>query len=121
MRRFVLALLIVLLPLRGWVGDAMAMEMATQAQTEPASAHESAVAGNAMHADCAGHAALQESEPQTQSHCESCSACQICHTVAMTSSIATLAAVHVPLAQPQAGAPLFSSAERAAGFKPPIS
>ena len=113
MRHFVLALMIALLPLRGWVGDAMAMEMAAA----------DANAGNIVQAECPGHAALplQDGDSPTPAHGESCSACQICHSVALTAMLAPMPSVSMPAAAPRTAAPLFTSAERAAGFKPPIS
>lgn len=74
MYRWLLVLLIALLPLRGWVGDAMAGQMLEQrlatvaagAQAHggagapmhpmPPMHHAGAAAGPAMHDDCAGHA-----------------------------------------------------------------
>jgi hypothetical protein len=134
MRHFVLALMIVLLPLRGWVGDAMATEMATGAPEQSVSSIESGAhhahsamadadpeAKNSMHADCPDHAASPEDTPQAASGCHSCTACQICHSMALTPSLPQLASAAVSAAQPPAATPLFASAERAPGFKPPIS
>lgn len=134
MRHFVLALMIALLPLRGWVGDAMAMEMAAETLEEPASAIESVAnnnhsaradalseAKNTMHPDCPDHVASSDGTPHAASDCNTCANCQICHSVALTPTLPQLAQAAVPAAQPQATAALFASAERAPGFKPPIS
>jgi len=134
MRHFVLALMIALLPLRGWVGDAMAMEIAAGTLTESVSALESDEhharparvdaaldAANAIHADCPGHAPAPDGTPYASSDCKTCADCQICHSVALTPSLPQLASAAVSAVQPLAAAPLFASAERAPGFKPPIS
>jgi hypothetical protein len=134
MRRFVLTLMIVLLPLRGWVGDAMAMDFAAGTQdstvfaieseahhAHPAMADAASHAENTMHADCPDHAASPDDTLQAASDCDNCTACQICHAVALTPTLPQLTSAALPAAQPPAAAPLFASAERAPGFKPPIS
>ena len=134
MRHFVLALMIALLPLRGWVGDAMAMEIAAGTLAESVSALDSDElharparvdadfdAANAIHADCPGHASALDGAPHAASDCKTCADCQICHSVALTPSLPQLAPAAVSAVQPLAATPLFASAERALGFKPPIS
>ena len=140
MRRSLFILLITLLLLRGWVGDAMATDMAAgmlkgplqhpQAATEmvAARAHDTGAEAH-FHADsvaaktapdCAGHASGDASHA-ADTHCESCSACQACHTVAL--SVGTHSAtpdVHARLL-PLHGAALFASADAALRQKPPIS
>lgn len=126
MRHLLFALLIALLPLRGWVGDAMATQMATgQVQhqhakaAEPAHAGHHAQASTALH-DCA-NPADDGSTDVAGGHCESCAACQACHTVGLS--------LAVPGAMPALGAPglaspaadLFASADAALRKKPPIS
>jgi len=56
MRHLVLVLMLVLLPLRGWLGEAMATEMAMAS---------AAAATPAAHGPCAGHAAARTSLLQT--------------------------------------------------------
>ena len=120
MRRWLLVLLIALLPLRGWMGDAMAAQMAVQPH---------AAANQAVHAapsDCAGHhdqseaaaPSLPDESPQADANC---AACQACSTMALAFS-------HAPVPEPVFGAappaqPLvaFASAEPAPADKPPIS
>jgi hypothetical protein len=145
MRHLLFALMIALLPLRGWVGDAMATQMAaTHAQhrqlafaeqsatkTIAAPAHHMGAEGHsghketspeatmAMH-DCAGQ--TSENSPQaSDSGCDSCAACQACHTVAL--SLATLD--HSPVfnarSLPRPAPDQFASADAALGQKPPIS
>jgi hypothetical protein len=118
MRVLFLALMIALLPLRGWVGDAMAMDMAAAA-LEPAG----------MASDCPGHADRQAGTERGTDHAEShagtdcshCTACQICHSVALTPMALPLAAAALPAVAPTSSTRQPASAERTPGFKPPIS
>lgn len=140
MRILLLALMIALLPLRGWVGDAMAMELmvATLQPTENATdliAHNPnktrAEPGfdtqtEAMHhTECPGHAAMPDTPADSQHHadgadCATCAACQICHTMALTPMTLQITSTALPAGLPQASSHHFASAERAPGFKPPI-
>lgn len=121
MRYLVFAILIALLPLRSWAGDAMAIQMA--AQTIPSTAMSSA----ADHADCIEHAAMadggatQDKVPAADGHCNTCAACQACSAVALVfpETAVALAALHHSV--PQWTAARFTSAECALGQKPPIS
>lgn len=143
MRILLLALMIALLPLRGWVGDAMAMEMVASAlndteiamdfaaphadNTRPKGEYHAQATAMA-HADCPGHTAMATSgdSPTDDSHpvhaadCATCAACQICHTVALTPVAWHIGTYALPAVQPQASSHHFASAERAPGFKPPI-
>ncbi len=125
MRHFVFALLIALLPLRGWMADAMSMEMAVQQLQQ---AQHTPDAKASMPADCpkqAGGAQAQTgSEPIPVSGgipCHGCGSCELC----LPMSLLALAALPLPLVMPQTAPPTagerFASAERAPGFKPPIS
>ena len=138
MRHFFLIVMIALLPLRGWVSDAMAMGMVTaqvQQQTPPkpvaTHAHEAgeqahhvsdAVAADASptSADCSGHASGVD-EHAADTHCSSCSVCQACHTVALSPASADAATAFNPRTLPRAVVTQFASAEAALGQKPPIS
>lgn len=126
MRHLVLALMIVLLPLRGWVGDVMATEMASSVavhlQTAPQALDDHAQQSQVAQAvpDCAGHATAQDS-PEGDTHCATCTVCQACHTVALLPEPAHSAAVLSPPALPYSPAAAFASAHVALGQKPPIS
>lgn len=142
MRHLLLALMIVLLPLRGWAGDAMATGMATaplQHQQsameviaghahEPGSvshsAHEMAshAPAQALH-DCAEQADDQPAQAGNahDGHCNTCEACQACHTVALSPVTAGLNTSFNAPTQPRAMAAQFTSAPAALGQKPPIS
>ena len=138
MRHLFFILMIALLPLRGWVSDAMATGMATaqvqqqsEAKTAATHAHEAGmnahqdtetlVAEAAQTAgDCSGHA-FGEDEHSDDTHCNTCSACQACHTVALSTSTGELITTFNPRTLPRAAVTQFVSAERALDQKPPIS
>lgn len=140
MRHLFIAFLIALLPLRGWVSDAMATEMVVaQFQTQQqgvtkATAEHAHEAGEQAHidldtevttarmaaADCPGHASGGDSHA-ADTHCESCSVCQVCHTVALSAAPADVAAVFSLDMLPRADVAQFASAPAARGQKPPIS
>ena len=144
MRRWLLLFMVLLLPLRGWVGEAMAGQMLQQhgalisaAAGDPASsahAHAHAHASGPAHAsghdqahDCdhaPGHApAPGDASGPASGHadCPTCASCQVCSSVALF----TLAWLPTPIAyshpQPEAAQPSYASAEPALAFKPPRS
>ena len=140
MRHLFLILMIALLPLRGWVSDAMATGMlASQVQQQQQTATKTIAthgheAGTKAHqdtetvaadvtptaADCPGHASDAESHA-ADAHCESCSVCQACHTVALSPTGTDVTAVFNLSMLPWAAVAQFSSAETALGEKTPIS
>lgn len=138
MRLLLLALMIALLPLRGWVGDVMAMEMpaglssatnniATHVDNTGARGHIH-LNSEASHTQCHGHdgAAADARADNAESHdnpgqCSHCSACQICHTVAVTTAVSLAVDTALPhLLWPASGLQ-FASAIPAPHLKPPIS
>jgi hypothetical protein len=138
MRTLLFLLMIAMLPLRGWVGDAMATEMAVmQVQHHPAHhaehAHQPDTAGtdgdeamlaltsdaDSMH-DCEGQAPTGEPSANGD-HCATCAACQACHTVALSATTATTGLHFSPVSAPPADTLPFASAEAALRQKPPIS
>jgi hypothetical protein len=138
MRHLFLIIMLVLLPLRGWVSDAMATGMvtaqvqqqttakivATHAHEAEAQAHqdtETVVAdASQTAADCSGHASGGD-DHAADTHCNSCSVCQACHTVALPPAAADVTAAFNPRTLPRAVVAQFVSAEHALGEKPPIS
>ncbi|NQW92727.1 MAG: hypothetical protein HQ446_01595 [Polaromonas sp.] len=139
MRHLFLIFMIALLPLRGWVSDAMATGMrATQVQQLQAdpkmvATHVHKTGGEALKdtqtvmakaaqtaADCSGHASGAEPHA-ADNHCESCTVCQVCHTVALSPTAADVTAVFDLRTLPRAAVAQFSSAEAALRQKPPIS
>lgn len=143
MRPLFFVLMIALLLLRGWVGDAMAngMALAPLQPSHPASelrqlatktaataaihttdeaAHPTAhPAAPEAAPDCAGHATANDDAAST--HCQTCDACQACHSMALTPPAASPSTAFGPRTQPPAQAARFASADPASGQKPPIS
>jgi hypothetical protein len=144
MRTLLLALMIALLPIRGWLGDAMALEMVRHSM--PAASASVVTAATQAHCHEAMDAmdamdrmdtdsGMQMAMDMPDSHaatptttggadhqgCGTCTACQVCHTVAL-GGMPLIDTVHgAPQAPPAAHAARFASAEPAQGLKPPIS
>jgi hypothetical protein len=134
MRYLIIALMIVLLPLRGWAGDAMATQMASAAvatESVASHAHKTGTAATIGHQsqvvpDC--HEAVSSKTDSGKStsheagndHCGACLACQVCHTVALLPALLEVTAVLIsPQLRPARTA--FTSAAAALGQKPPIA
>lgn len=141
MRALFLVLLIALLPLRGWAGDAMAVDMLAQPAVAIENVAVDAVstghkhpmhAENAMtsHAQCmehapdamaTGHTGDAHGAPQQPHHNNHCTTCQVCSVIPVALQAAVpLLPVTLHSVPHYAGA-AFASAEPARGFKPPIS
>jgi hypothetical protein len=131
--RWLLLVMILLLPLRGLVGGAMAAEMvqsgahaAAAAAAVHAPSHDcvehAAPQPTASHADAAPHGDMQHENTQSaDGSCATCASCQVCSAVALAfAQFPTLPAVfaNAPLAAANAR---FASAEPLRAFKPPIS
>ena len=144
-RYLIVALIVVLLPLRSWAGDVMATQMASSAvatviaiEKGAANAHKTGAKTYFDHRTQAVHTAIatpdchenglttqaaegvSEKASNAAGHCSTCIACQVCHTVALMS---TLPAVTIPFAPPQlrqSSSAIFTSADAALGQKPPI-
>ncbi len=117
--------MIALLPLRGWVGDAMAAEMALPAATQPgthAGHDDSATQPGTLHHDCAMHDGGTQTagDDDGAAPANGCSACQVCHSVGMESSPLALALLTLPRALLPVVAFHFVSADRALTAEPPI-
>jgi hypothetical protein len=120
MHRWLLLLMIALLPLRSWVGDAMAGDMMVQ--------HLAATAQTAQAAhDCPGHAAASDAqtppahETALPADCANCASCQVCSSVALALPVHRLPALPFLQPRPTGPAAVHASAERIQAFKPPIS
>ena len=136
MRHLLFAVLIALLPLRGWVGDAMATQMAAgqiqhqavQSAAEAGHLHEDVEMAHTSHAtetpalhDCAELPADGDNSHAADGHCETCAACQACHTVALTPAAPALPPYFSASTLPLPAADPFASADAALRQKPPIS
>jgi len=129
MSRFIVLLLIALLPLRGWTVERMAVAEGAQAV---AAVHHGPLAGpQDMPADCAMHmqAALSDQAafatpaheaPADDAH-KGCQACQLCMPLATPAGPCPLSLAQAHQAIPRAGVVAFASAEPARYAKPPIS
>jgi hypothetical protein len=145
MRRLVFILMIALLPLRGWMGEAMATEMATmhliatQATNTPAIAEFDTENGTnsisnrleasadvtmpsaAMPADCEMHAKSKTtSVSDTPPAKQLCSHCQACHAVGLAGTVQMISSTTTHNPAPAAYVALFASAPLALSQKPPI-
>jgi hypothetical protein len=137
MRKWLLVLMIALLPLRAWVGEAMAGEMmsrhaamATAVQAQPSAAVLAAPLVPSAH-DCAGHG--QATPPAAEAaadtlptlaldgDCPTCASCQACSAVALAFAEAAPGATPFGSALPATREQRFASAEPVPAVKPPIS
>ncbi len=139
MRRWLLLVLILLLPLRGWIGEAMAGEMLARHiavaaaaadghaghHAHEAHAHEHAPAAHAPDHDCAGHAQpdvmADAGTPLPDAGCNTCASCQVCSSVALGFDVPAMPVIEFGHTPPSARLPHFASAELRLGRKPPIS
>ena len=129
-RIFIIALLIVLLPLRGWTAERMAEHMATNGG--PAS-HAVGAAPGAMSADCPMlmQIAAKAGAPDTASTDDSgatstptersCQSCQLCMSLAAHDVPAVQAVCPAPQTLAVHRADRFASADLPLFSKPPIS
>lgn len=129
-RIFILALLIVLLPLRGWTAERMADHMAANS----GAAAQHATTGS-MPADCpmmmlqmaAKAGATQDAAPDDDSGAtttpseRTCQSCQLCMSLAAPHTTATQAVSPAPQTVAVHRADRFASADLAQVNKPPIS
>ena len=116
-RFLLIALMLVLLPLRGWAGDVMAVNVAATAVVQ--AKMDSMTSQAAISADCDMHA--QPSTDSAAPFCSNCDTCEMCLAVANVTF-----ATWVDMQQPRHCAPVafdarFSNAIRAMQLKPPIS
>jgi hypothetical protein len=131
MRRWLLLVMVLLLPLRGWVGEAMAAQMLQQhvaaAESMVATAgagHQHANPAASAHHDCDEHAAsapVDDGKAEAKADCPTCSACQVCSSVALSPYSAAPPAAAVTQPRPQTVPHAHASAEPLLAFKPPKS
>ncbi len=147
MRVLLLTIMLVLLPVRGWVGNAMAVTMAAPGPVQTVATEavldchgmDEAEAqdrhGAQMMQEHAAHGMQGTASNTTDAHdaehgnaghgggasCSTCSFCQMCHTVALAAPVPMLPALSVNGASPLARLPADLSATLLPDFKPPIS
>lgn len=117
MRFLLIALMFVLLPLRGWAGDIMAVNMAVSlVQTHV----DSNASQASMPPDCAMHAQLSTDDAAT-AFCSNCETCELCLAVANLMPEIWQSSYPAPPSSPLASGASFNSATSASNLKPPIS
>lgn len=140
MRVLLFALMIALLPLRGWAGDVMATQAnsghCSAMQTVAHNAHSMGAKdqfdanSGASHENCldpAGPPAHASADTAAQpgdtddGQCCTPSACPMYHTLALTSAVRLNVGATQPALPWPEGAMQFASAVPAVGLKPPIS
>lgn len=111
-----IALMLIVLPLRGWTGDVMAVNMARSAvaQAKMASMTDSA----SMPSDCAMHA--QQPGTDAAAYCSNCDTCELCLAVANLAFATWVGPQQARHPTPLAFDASFSNAVRATNLKPPI-
>ncbi len=124
MRYLFVIIMIALLPLRGWAGHVMAVDMAGQ---QIAAAQQAVTnlaeknSGTAMPADCPMlDQADADDSAGSNANC-SCDTCELCLALVSVKDTGLLAFTFTPYTTPQAASAGFSSADRATRLKPPIS
>lgn len=122
MRRLLLiVVLLVMVPLRTWAGDAMAIQMAARSSANTASSVISAPAPCHATPAQASPAAHDHSTHATHAPCASCAVCQACASVALLAPAPRALSPALPHALPQTGHDLYTSVTVALSHKPPIS
>jgi hypothetical protein len=122
MRRLIFIFMIALMPLRGWMGEAMATEMAAitivaaKASNTPARAE---LPHKIVKSDCDMHAGMKKDNSESKSK-QSCTHCQACHATGLISTVKINSISSAHFAQPFAFSSQFASANVALGQKPPI-
>jgi hypothetical protein len=112
-RCLLITLMLILLPLRGWAGNIMAVEMA--AVTVVKANVSSQVA---MPADCPMH--VETAVDETSSACNNCDTCELCVAIANLAPAPSALAPLTRQPSPLVFSSGFTSAASASDYKPPI-
>lgn len=130
MRTWFVVVMIALLPLRAWVGEAMAGEM-TSRHVAVAAATPAVQAATPGAHDCMGHGQATPLSTEApvdttaaltlDGDCPTCASCQACSAVALAFAEATPGATPFGSALPATRELRFASAEPMPAVKPPIS
>ncbi|RZI86746.1 MAG: hypothetical protein EOP38_00145 [Rubrivivax sp.] len=118
MRRLLILMMIVLLPLRGWAGDLMSVHMVTGGLSSKAAA--AMPPGCPMHAQTGQSHTAQDADGQDHGEMKNCASCDLCIPMAELAQArfdGTTFAKHV---QPQTSGPDLVSASLTPTVKPPI-
>ena len=137
MRLLLVAFMIALLPIRGWMGDAMAVDMAMQQVVMTQNSASGKSLGSGADAALATSAAMPEDCPMSAQHeggksvgddqadetvasCN-CNSCELCLALASLIFPTMATAAFTPQGEPPSHGTRFSNAERVFNLKPPIS
>lgn len=139
MRTVFLILMIALLPVRAWLGDAMAMQTVSGSEfttkTIAISPEKIRAAttftsnSDTLSPPChdtaatVAHPSDLTTLPDLAAHgdCDQCSTCQVCHSVALSPVMHALPLLTLPTQVALSGQAFFASVPRAPHLKPPIS
>lgn len=121
MFRFIVVLLVILMPLRGWSAESMAFRMAySQAVAEVAGEQ---VSMSDMPADCpmlAQTGSKAEESSSASKDSAGCQTCQLCMTLGSLNFWQTQLAAHLIEVHPETASARFISADLTPQVKPPI-
>lgn len=114
--------LILLTGLRGWAGDAMAMEMSRKHSDSPATTAAIAMSATTSHEamPCHGEGS-KVSEAGADQNAAECTACQVCHSPALQSTSAELSSTKCLASYAGLTAANWVSADLTHLQKPPVS
>lgn len=124
MRKYFLIALILLTSLRGFVGDAMAIEMSRMNQNAPTEVQQSASVEASNHghpchqAKTAGIGSIQNSAECSPS--ASCTLCQVCHSPALQTAVSTAVSFVLPRTHDDLRVTPWMSADLVQPQKPPV-
>jgi hypothetical protein len=130
MRYWLVLFMVLLLPLRGLVGDVMAGQMLQQhaaaaVSVQAHAGHQAAAPALPAH-DCAEHHAQAQAEApavdaQAAGDCPTCASCQMCSSVALSPAVDTASPRRASQPPPDTVQRAYPSAEPVLAFKPPRS
>jgi hypothetical protein len=112
MNRFIFILMIALLPMRGWMGEAMATEMATM-NIVATKAINTLATIDLQYKNGVSDCDMHKTKPV-------CTHCQACHATGLVSTVQIPSFDKMQYAQPLAQVSQFASASVAHNQKPPI-
>ena len=120
MRSFIFILMIVLLPMRGWMGEAMATEMAAMSIAAIKAANTSSSIDMPIAKSMSDCDMLKVKTVESTTAKPACNYCQACHATGIASTVAINSLDKILYAQPLVQAHAYTSASLALGQKPPI-
>ena len=120
MRSFIFILMIVMLPLRGWMGETMATEMAAMnimaiKATSASSSIDMPILKSMSDCDM-----LKAKTVESKTAKSACNYCHACHATGIATTVEVTSFDKIFYAQPLVQAHSYTSASIALGQKPPI-